>query len=301
MSTDNIPEAAQPLVDLEPRYEFFVGIDSDGCAFDTMEIKHKECFCPNIIKHWDLQGVSKYAREAAEFVNLYSAWRGVNRWPALIKVFDLLRERPEVIARGVEIPMAPHIRQFIADDAYPKSNDGLRAYMGDHPDPELDRALAWSLAVNETIADMVHGIPPFPYVRNSLEFLFDKADMIVVSQTPDEALFREWKEHGIDQYVRVIAGQEKGTKTQHIKWAATGKYEPERILMIGDAPGDMRAGHGNSALFYPINPGHEEASWQQFFEEAVFKFLNEEYEGEYEANLIADFQKFMPETPPWKR
>jgi phosphoglycolate phosphatase-like HAD superfamily hydrolase len=301
MSSENIPEAAQPLVDLEPRYEFFVGIDSDGCAFDTMEIKHKECFCPNIIKHWDLQGVSKYAREAAEFVNLYSAWRGVNRWPALIKVFDLLRERPEVIARGVEIPMAPHIREFIANGAYPKSNDGLRAYMADHSDPELDRALAWSLAVNETIADMVHGIPPFPYVRDSLEFLFDKTDMIVVSQTPDEALFREWEEHNIDKYVRVIAGQEKGTKTQHIKWAATGKYEPNHILMIGDAPGDMRAGHGNGALFYPINPGHEEASWQQFFEEALFKFLNEEYEGEYEANLIADFEKFMPETPPWKR
>ncbi len=28
-----------------PRHEFLVCIDSDGCAFDTMEIKHKECFC----------------------------------------------------------------------------------------------------------------------------------------------------------------------------------------------------------------------------------------------------------------
>jgi phosphoglycolate phosphatase-like HAD superfamily hydrolase len=301
MSANNIPEAAQPLVDLEPISGLFVGIDSDGCAFDTMEIKHKECFCPNIIKHWGLQGVSKYAREAAEFVNLYSAWRGVNRWPALIKVFDLLRERPEVIARGVEIPAAPRIREFIADSAYPKSNDGLQAYKEDHPDPELDKALAWSLAVNASIADMVHGIPPFPYVRDSLEFLFDKADMIVVSQTPDEALFREWKEHRIDKYVRVIAGQEKGTKTQHIKWAASAKYKSDHILMIGDAPGDMRAGHDNHALFYPVNPGHEEESWQQFFEEAVHKFLNGEYKGEYEAQLIAEFRKFMPETPPWER
>ena len=62
---------AQPLTDLQPTYDFFVGIDSDGCAFDTMELKHKECFTPNIIKYWDLQAVSKYAREAAEFVNLY--------------------------------------------------------------------------------------------------------------------------------------------------------------------------------------------------------------------------------------
>ena len=54
--------------------EFFVGIDSDGCAFDTMEVKHKECFIPNIIRYYNLAAVSKYAREAAEFINLYSQW-----------------------------------------------------------------------------------------------------------------------------------------------------------------------------------------------------------------------------------
>jgi phosphoglycolate phosphatase-like HAD superfamily hydrolase len=297
----SIPEAARPLLEMKPKYEFFVGIDSDGCAFDTMEIKHKECFCPNIIKHWGLQGVSKYAREAAEFTNLYSAWRGVNRWPALIKVFDLLRERPEVIKRGVPIPEAPHIRAFIADEAYPGSNDGMKAYKEAHPDPELDKALTWSLAVNATIADMVYGIPPFPYVRESLEFLFDKADMIVVSQTPDEALYREWQEHQIDAYVRVIAGQEKGKKSQHIEWAAGGKYDTEHMLMIGDAPGDMRAARANGALFYPVNPGHEEESWQQFYEEAMHKFLALEYKGDYEAKLIAEFERFMPEIPPWRR
>ena len=299
--THHIPAAAHPLIHLKATYDFFVGIDSDGCAFDTMEIKHKECFCPNIIKHWGLQGVSKYAREAAEFVNLYSAWRGVNRWPALIKVFDLLRVRPEVIQRNVTIPDAPHIRAFIADDAFPKSNAGMQAYKATHPAPELDQALAWSLAVNATIADMVHGIPPYPFLRESLDFLSDKADMIVVSQTPDEALNREWAEHHIDRYVRVIAGQEKGKKSQHLKWAAGGKYLPHHILMIGDAPGDMRAARANHALFYPINPGHEEESWQQFYEQAIHKFLNEDYAGQYEARLIAEFKKFMPEIPPWER
>ena len=82
------PEAARPLAELEPQHHFFVGIDSDGCAFDTMEIKHKECFAPNIIKYWNLQAVSKYAREAAEFVNLYSRFRGQNRFPALIMNLD---------------------------------------------------------------------------------------------------------------------------------------------------------------------------------------------------------------------
>ena len=81
MSTRAMP--AQVLAELKPQYEFFVGIDSDGCAFDSMEIKQKECFCPNTVKHWNLQAIAKYAREAAEFVNLYSKWRGTNRWPAL--------------------------------------------------------------------------------------------------------------------------------------------------------------------------------------------------------------------------
>jgi phosphoglycolate phosphatase-like HAD superfamily hydrolase len=297
----DVPEAAKPLVELKPKYEFFIGIDSDGCAFDTMEIKHKECFCPNTIKHWGLQAVSKYAREAFEFVNLYSKWRGINRWPALVNVFDLLRERKEVQARNATIPEAPRLREFIAAEDYPNSNDGLKAYMAARPDPELEQGLEWSLAVNASIADMVHGIPPFPYLRESLDFLLDKADMIVVSQTPDEALNREWAEHGIDRYVRLIAGQEKGTKTQHLALAAGGKYESDHILMIGDAPGDMKAARANDALFFPINPGHEEESWQRFFEEGLHKFLALEYAGDYEANLVAEFEKFMPEIPPWKR
>jgi phosphoglycolate phosphatase-like HAD superfamily hydrolase len=295
------PEAASPLAELTPKHQFFVGIDSDGCAFDTMEIKHKECFCPNTIKHWGLQPVSKYAREAAEFVNLYSKWRGINRWPAVVMVFDLLRERPEVQARNVVPPEAPHVREFIADDAYPKSDDGLKAYMAGHPDPELDRALAWTTGVNATVADMVHGVPPFPYVRESLGFLANKADMIVVSATPVEALTREWQEHDIAQHVRVIAGQEMGKKALHLELATRGKYAPDHILMIGDAPGDMKAARANDALFYPINPGHEEESWQRFYEEGVHKFLAGEYQGEYEAKLVAEFEKMLPEVPPWKR
>lgn len=99
-------------IEFQPKHDFFVGIDSDGCVFDSMEIKHKECFIPNIIKYWNLQAVSKYAREAAEFVNLYSKWRGINRFPALLRVFELLRERPEVQKRNVLIPDVPALMEF---------------------------------------------------------------------------------------------------------------------------------------------------------------------------------------------
>lgn len=294
------PEAAGVLAELEPEHEFFVGIDSDGCAFDTMEVKHKECFIPEIIKHWNLQPVSKYAREAGEFVNLYSKWRGVNRWPALVMVFDLLRERAEVQARGIEPPRAPMLRRFIADDAFAKSNDGLEAFMAENSDPELRTAMAWTTGVNDAIAEMVHGVPPYPHVRGSLSALSDKADMIVVSATPVEALTREWHEHDIARFVRVIAGQEMGKKALHLKLATGGKYAAGHVLMIGDAPGDMRAARANDALFYPINPGHEEASWDRFHQEAIHRFFEGTYSGAYEEALIADFKRLLPEIPPWK-
>ena len=166
------PAAAKRLVDMKPQHSFFVGIDSDGCAFDTMEIKHKECFIPNIIKYWDLQAVSKYAREAAEFVNLYSKWRGINRWPALVMVFDLLAERPEVQSRATcNIPEAPEGARVDQDGAA-AGQPGPEGPGGSRPaTPSWTQALAWSEAVNAAIAEMVHDVPPFPYVRESLEKL----------------------------------------------------------------------------------------------------------------------------------
>jgi phosphoglycolate phosphatase-like HAD superfamily hydrolase len=298
MITSAMP--TQVLAELRPNFEFFVGIDSDGCAFDSMEIKHKECFCPNIIKYWNLQAVSKYAREAVEFVNLYSKWRGTNRWPALISALDLLRERAEVVARRCRIPQAAQVRKFIASGK-PLSNDGLKAYVAQHPDPELDHALAWSQAVNDSIADIVHDLPPFPFVRESLELLHTMADSVVVSQTPTEALVREWNEHGIDKYVRAIAGQETGTKKHHLKMAAAGKYRPNHVLMIGDALGDLEAARANNALFLPVNPGHEEESWEHFYREGLPKFMAGEFSGSYESALIEEFEKLLPETPPWQR
>ncbi|MBM3190337.1 MAG: HAD family hydrolase [Chloroflexi bacterium] len=295
-----MPEVARQLVSLRPTRPFFVGIDSDGCVFDTMEIKHKECFTPTIIKHWGLQPVSKYAREACEFVNLYSQWRGINRWPALVMVFDLLRERPEVQRRGAAIPEAPRIREFIAS-GQALSNDSLARLAQETGDPELAKALAWSRAVNASIADMVHGVVPFPYVRESLELIREHADPIVVSQTPVEALVREWQEHGIDGYVQVIAGQEMGTKAEHLRLASAGKYPDDHKLMIGDAPGDLEAAQANNALFFPVNPGYEEESWERLYKEAFARFVAGTYKGAYEAGLIADFQKALPHIPPWKR
>src|SRR5512137_1131474 len=128
------PQAA--LKSFRQTQDFFIGIDSDGCAFDTMEIKHKECFIPNIIKYWDLQAVSKYAREAGEFVNLYSKWRGINRFPALLMVFDLLEARPVVINRGVTIPKATSLRKW-AETETKLANPALQKAVDETGDPIL--------------------------------------------------------------------------------------------------------------------------------------------------------------------
>lgn len=290
---------AEALKGLAPEREFFVGIDSDGCAFPTMELKQKECFIPSTVRYWKLQPVSRFAREAAEFVNLYSKWRGINRFPALVKVFDLLAERPEV-TRAMKLPDVGPLREWIQREKT-HGNHSLKREVESNPDPILLRTLQWSEAVNEAVEDMVVGVPPFPGVRESLESLAGRADLMVVSATPGEALEREWREHGIDGHGRVIAGQEMGSKTEHLTLAAGGKYAPGRVLMIGDAPGDMTAARANGALFFPINPGSEERSWERFLAEGMKRFLQGSYAGSYEKELIAEFEELLPETPPWKR
>jgi len=325
-----------------PRHEFFIGIDSDGCAFDTMEVKHKECFCPACTEVWGHQAIARYSREAWDFINLYSKQRGCNRWLALTQVFDLLRERAEVRQRGVPICEAKALHEFIEASREPGSdialsNDGLIRFIlrrtegdeavkavldtirenvfgvildgvdaflegcpGDAALKELLRGAVWTHYVNFTVAHLVHDVPPFPYVRESLQKAAPKADLIVVSATPYEALKREWEEHDIAQFTAVIAGQEQGKKAEHLAICAGGKYEKDRVLMVGDAPGDMKAARANDALFYPVNPGAEADSWQRFHDEALDRFLAGTYAGDYEADLIAEFETFLPETPPWK-
>ena len=291
---------AKELLNFKPKHEFFVGIDSDGCVFDSMEIKHKECFCPNTIRVWGLQPISKYAREAVEFVNLYSKWRGINRWPALIKVFELLSERPEVIRRGAVIPKGDDIRAFI-NSGLPLSDAGLKKYMETHSSEELDRALEWTTSVNRTVKEIVRGLKPFPYAKESLQAIHPFTDAFCVSATPADALEREWKDGEIRDYVEMICGQEIGTKEYILRLGSSGKYPSDKKLMIGDAPGDLEAAQAVGALFYPINPGHEEESWERFYKEGYKRFLEGTYSGEYEKRLIEDFEKLLPEIPPWKR
>ncbi|MCU0363738.1 MAG: HAD family hydrolase [Bacteroidales bacterium] len=287
------------LLNLKPEKKFFIGIDSDGCAFDTMEIKQKECFCPNFIKYFGMQPVSKYARETWEFVNLYSTNRGCNRFIAVNETLKLLRDRPEIRARNFTVPDPSPLLEWTKKETK-LGNPALKNYAAQVNDNFISKTLEWSLKVNEDIEKMVFGITPFPFVKDCLEKMKDLADAMVVSQTPYEALKREWEENRIDHYLRMIAGQEHGTKTEHLKHAAKGKYPDENILMIGDANGDLKAARSNGVLFFPINPGKEELSWERLYREGLDRFFNGTFKGQYEDELIREFETYLPEHPHWK-
>jgi phosphoglycolate phosphatase-like HAD superfamily hydrolase len=290
----------EELSALKPEKEFFIGIDSDGCAFDTMEIKQKECFCPNFIKYFGMQPVSKYVRETWEFVNLYSTHRGCNRFLAVNETLRLLALRPEIKARNFTVPCADPLIEWTKNETK-LGNPSLKKYAAEKNDPFITRTLEWSLKVNEDIEKIVFGITPFPYVRECLEKIKSAADIMVVSQTPFEALKREWEENKIDSYLRMIAGQEHGTKAEHLRFAAKDKYPHEKILMIGDANGDLRAARSNGVLFFPINPGKEEESWEKLYKEGLDRFFSGTFKGTYEDELIRVFETYLPEHPHWKQ
>lgn len=283
-----------------PKHKFVVAIDSDGCAFDTMELKQKECFAPNTIRYWGLQGVSKYAREAVEFVNLYSKSRGINRFPALVEALDWLARRPEVRARKAKIEVPQSLRDWIKSETK-LGNPALIAAVERTGDPGLKKTLAWSEAINETVDLIVgDGVPPFPFVRETLEKLHGKADAIVVSATPHGALVREWEKQDIAKEVAIICGQEVGTKKESlIRAKKVGDYAEDHILMVGDAPGDYNAASAVGALFFPINPGSEEKSWELLYNEGLERFFNGTFEGDFQQDLLHVFNQYLPAEPPW--
>lgn len=280
--------------------EFFIGIDSDGCAFDTMEPKHKACFYPMLVEHWNLAGVARCARDVWDFVNLYSRTRGCNRFLAVLRTFELLDDWDEVKQSGYIVPDISSLRTWTREETK-LGNPTLQTKVTATNDPILAQALRWSQGVNEQVARSIHDVPPFAHVKKCLEKIAPKADVMVVSATPHEALAREWKEHGIDGFAGKICGQEQGLKKEHLQYGAAGKYDADNILMIGDAPGDLKAAKDNNALFYPINPGREAASWKRFYEEGAEKFFGGAFAGDYEQRLIDEFLVYLPETPPWKQ
>ena len=281
------------LVHFEPGHDVLVAIDSDGCVFDSMTIKQR-IFHTGIIKFWGLEAAESEFRQVAEWVALFSPWRGLNRFELLLKIFQCLEQYFPNIGKKVDRrPMGAFVESGV-----PLSAAELAKRIDQTGDPELKRALDWSRAVSKEIA-AVRQMPVFSEVLPSLEKIRLAADAIVVSQTDESALVHEWRNAELVRFVDVIAGAELGSKIESLSTAMKGRYAPERTLMVGDAPGDLETARATGSLFFPIVPGDEPASWIELRDEGLARLLNGTFAGIYQQELIKKFKTVLSEVPPW--
>lgn len=265
--------------------EFFVGVDSDGTAFDTMTIKHTHAFIPCMIKIWGMEAYEKSVYKAAEYINLFSKTRGINRFPGLIMTFDMLKEE---LGESFNIGNYEALRTYCQSGA-PLSNNGLSEYVKKHPDVFLEQTLKWSCISDIEFSKKAHGLPPFENVADTIGLMHRKADIMVVSAASAKGLRDDWGEAGLLEKVDYVAGQEEGPKAKQISCAMSSGYLPQNGLMIGDGDGDRKAAKANGICFYPIIPKKEAESWRLLREKYFAMFLNGTYKGETEEKLCDTF------------
>jgi len=267
----------EEIAGFKPTKEFFTGIDSDGTAFDSMNIKHLDAFIPAALETWDFGSHRIEFEETWRRLNLYSKSRGINRFLALRLVLEKIWEGD----------IGP-LRDFV-EKSETLSNASLQLWMKERSDPLLDDIMRWSLRTDKLFEEHTQGLLPYANVEAALKVIAEKADIMVVSSASGRGLDKDWSFSGLTRYTALIAGQEAGSKSNQLRTGAGGKYPTDKILMIGDAPGDLEAARSINALFFPVIPGKEEASWLRLREEGSVRFFAGTFKGEYEDALIREF------------
>ncbi len=241
-------------------------IDSDGCAMDTMNYKHMRCFGPLAANIFGVSDKKKFL-EIWNNINLFSRTRGVNRFVGLYLAFD-------------KINMPLKFVKNWAIFAGELSNISLKQEIEKTKNQELEKALLWSVKVNEEIERLKYLAKPFDNVKEAIIEMKKYLDVAIVSAANNEAIEDEWKRFGLLEYVDYVMGQNQGTKKQCIKALINKGYNPSDIVMIGDSPGDIDAGKANNTLVYPLIINAESESFKEFKEDILFKFLKDEYDDE---------------------
>jgi phosphoglycolate phosphatase-like HAD superfamily hydrolase len=270
------------IEDFKKTSEFLVCVDSDGCAMDTMEVKHRKCFGPKIVEIWNLRNVEERFLEIWNDVNLYTKTRGINRFKGLVMTLELLE------AEGVKIPNISSIKKW-TETTNELSNPSLQREIDRTNDEQLRKALEWSLAVNKAITELSGDDKPFVGVEEGLKTANTATDVAIVSSANGAAVLDEWTRHNLAPHVSVMLGQEAGTKAYCIEELKKFGYENTHVLMVGDAPGDLEAAGKNGVFYYPILVGKEAFSWRRFKNEALGKFIDGTFTGEYQQQLINEF------------
>ena len=267
------------LDDFRRNKRFAVCVDSDGCAMDTMNIKHIRCFGPCMVEEWNLEQWKDEILDRWNVINLYSGTRGINRFKGLAMALA------EINTQYTPIDGIDRLTAW-AESAPELSNDAVAGKAAEHP--VFEKALRWSRAVNAAIEALPpEEVRPFAHVKEALAAAHRQADVVVVSSANPEAVRDEWKRFELLPHVDLLCTQEMGSKAYCISRLREKGYDA--ILMCGDAPGDEQAARKNGVLYYPILVSRENESWQRFLTEALDKFLAGEFAGAYQQELLDAF------------
>lgn len=263
--------------------DYMVCIDSDGCAMDTMEVKHRECFGPQWIYTYGLEDRFDECMKLWLDINLYSITRGINRFKGLALSLEEM-ERRGCRFEGLE--------EFVAwtKEAKELSNPALLALAQKSNSECVEKALLWSVRTNRAIHNLPAEDKPFDNVKKTMDIMCEKADLAAVSSANGEAVEAEWTKHELKDDCRVLLCQEAGSKAYCIGEMVKKGYDTDKILMVGDAPGDRDAAVKNGVWYYPILVGKEGYSWDRLRNEAFPKLLDGSFDKEYQKKLIQEFE-----------
>lgn len=273
------------LSEFKKTKNFLVCVDSDGCAMDTMDIKHIRCFGPCMIEVWQLQKWEEKILKRWNEINLYTITRGINRFKGLSMALSEINEQYQAID-GIDDLF------YWSENADELSNDALKKEIEKHPQKKIFKlALKWSEMVNNAIKKLPESeIKPFPLVKEALKLAHEKADIAIVSSANLGAVLDEWEKHGLLEHTDIVLTQNVGSKAFCISELLKKGYNKENVLMCGDAPGDLKAAETNEVFYYPILVKKEKDSWQDFINQGFSHLLDGSYD-EYETIKKRDFYK----------
>lgn len=271
------------LTEFQKRKQYLVCVDSDGCAMDTMDIKHIRCFGPCMVEEWGLSKWEAPILERWNKINLYTLTRGINRFQGLAK---MLRE---VDTEYCRIEGINELEKWVLESDE-LSNEALQRILEKEEIVSLRKALCWSQKVNESIDALPAEVKkPFDGVKEGLAVLHEYADVAIVSSANLQAVEEEWKLHGLMEYVDIVLAQDTGSKAYCIGELLKKGYEASDVMMVGDALGDYKAAQKNGVFYYPILVRHEKESWEECKEAALHRLMEHTYGGAYQQEKVEAF------------